>query len=247
MTPPSPPSPVRQAIILAAGNGDRFRHASPRSKLLASVGGMPLLARTLTSAAAAGITHAHVVLGYDAEHVQRVASDAASDSLRLSFHHNPRWREENGLSLLAARPHARGAFALMMGDHLFDPVVLRRLLATPMAEREALLAVDHGPQPAAVVEEATRVRLHGERVTAIGKSLDPFDALDTGLFVCQASVFDAAEESCTAGDTTLSGGIRRLAERGLIRGIDIGGAAWCDIDTTDDLEAAEHLLDGRVQ
>ncbi|MGH8638298.1 MAG: hypothetical protein ACREUZ_14280, partial [Burkholderiales bacterium] len=48
--------------------------------------------------------------------------------------------------------------------------------------------------------------------------------------------------SRAAGDTTLSGGIRQLATRGLMRGIEIGNAAWYDIDTMADLEHAEHLL-----
>src|SRR3954464_7766483 len=108
------PTLVRQAVVLAAGNGDRFRQSSPRSKLLASVGGIPLLARTLISAAAAGITKVHIVLGYDADRVREAARTTAPDDLRLSFHHNARWREENGLSLLAARPYVSGAFALMM-------------------------------------------------------------------------------------------------------------------------------------
>ena len=238
---------VRQAIILAAGNGDRFHQASPRSKLLASVGGMPILAHTLASAAEAGIADAHIILGYDAERVWAVACRTAPERLRLIFHYNFRWREENGLSLLAARPYTSGPFAVMMGDHLFDSAVLRRLLSTPTPEGEALLAVDRGPQSPEFVGEATKVRMHGNRVTAVGKGLHPFDALDTGLFICQPSVFEAAAESCASGDTTLTGGIHRLAERGLITGVDIGGAAWCDIDTTDDLETAEQLLCGRAQ
>ena len=43
----------------------------------------------------------------------------------------------------------------------------------------------------------------------------------SGVFVCQTSIFDATAESCSAGDTTLSGGVGRLASRGLIHGVDI--------------------------
>jgi choline kinase len=84
--------------------------------------------------------------------------------------------------------------------------------------------------------------LDGDRVTAIGKTVEPFDALDTGLFVCQASVFEALDAACEDGDSTLSGGIRRLAARGLVRAVDIGAARWCDIDTVADLALAEQLL-----
>ncbi len=241
---------VRQAIVLAAGNGDRFQHGSPhsahtqpQSKLLASVRGTPLLIRTLTAAWQVGIRAAHVVLGYDADRVRALAMRCAPRGLRLHFDLNREWHQENGVSVLAARAGLGGGpFALLMGDHLFEARVLRRLLRTPSRSGEALLCIDRQRQRADVIAEGTRVRVEHGRVTAIGKQLEPFDAIDTGLFVCHASVFDALDEARAAGDTTLSAGIRRLAARGLVRGIDIGRACWCDIDTVADLSTAEQLL-----
>jgi choline kinase len=93
------------------------------------------------------------------------------------------------------------------------------------------------------VSEATKVKMRGDRIMAIGKTIAPFDALDTGLFVCDGSLFTAVADSCAAGDTTLSGGIARLAAQGLVRGIDIGLARWCDVDTTADLTMAEELTE----
>ena len=240
---------VRQAIVLAAGNGDRFRNGSAHSKLLTPVAGTPLLIRTLTSAHRAGISDAHIVLGYDAEHVRALAESAAPPDLHLHFHVNHEWYRENGVSVLAARSSIRErAFALMMGDHIFEPQVLERLLQEPRTTDEALLCVDrqtgHRDDPISEIRatEATKVRLRGDRVTAIGKTLHPYDALDTGLFVCDPSVFEALSEACASGDSTLSGGIRRLASRGLVRGVDIGSAGWCDIDTVADLAIAEQLV-----
>ena len=84
--------------------------------------------------------------------------------------------------------------------------------------------------------------MNGSRITAIGKDLTTYDALDTGMFVCAPALFAAIDASRVAGDTTLSGGIRHLAARGLMRGFDIGDAGWCDIDTVSDLAAAESAL-----
>jgi choline kinase len=81
---------------------------------------------------------------------------------------------------------------------------------------------------------------------AIGKTLMEYDALDTGLFVCAPSLFDALAAARAQGDTTLSGGIRILATRGLMRSFDIGDATWYDVDTIDDLHSAESLLDTAV-
>jgi len=233
--------PVRRAVVLAAGNGDRFRNGSAHSKLTTCIGGVPLLARTLASAYLAGVTDAHVVLGYDADRVRALATVEAPDGLALHFHLNDEWHHENGLSVLAVRGRVSdGPFALLMGDHLFDAGVLRRMLSTPR-RGAALLAVDSRIGNGHDASEATRVRLRDDLVTAIGKTIEPFDALDTGLFVCEPPLFEALDAARAQGDTTLSAGIARLAGRGLVRSMDIGDASWCDVDTVEDLETAEDV------
>lgn len=233
---------IRDAIVLAAGNGDRFRQPSPRSKLLTPIAGRPLLTRTLVSAFDAGITTVHLVVGYDADRVLELAMSAAPPGLDVHAHLNPDWGHENGVSVLAARTclHDR-PFALLMGDHLFDVQALQALRSAPRQPGETLLCVDGRPVPDDVAQEATRVRMDGGRITAIGKDVDPYDALDTGLFVCDPAVFDALDASCRDGDTTLSAGIRRLTAAGLVRGVDIGDARWCDVDTVEDVPHAEQI------
>ena len=234
---------VRDAVVLAAGNGDRFRHGSPRSKLLTPIAGVPLLARTLVAAYHAGISNAHVVLGYDAARVAELAESAAPDGLYVHFHVNHDWHQENGVSVLTTRECLPDRpFALLMGDHLFEAAALQRLLAAPRQAGQTLLCVDRRPAPAAVAAEATRVRMAGGSITAIGKMLEPYDALDTGLFVCDPSLFGALTEACREGDTTLTGGIRKLTTRGLVGGIDIGAASWCDVDTVEDVRLAERVV-----
>jgi 1L-myo-inositol 1-phosphate cytidylyltransferase len=238
---------VHRAIVLAAGNSDRFRNGSSHSKLLTPIAGTPLLIRTLASARRAGITDAHIVLGYDADAVRALARAEAPSGLVLHFHVNQDWHLENGRSVLAGRaimnePFANEPFALMMGDHVFEVDVLRVLLRSPLKAGEALVGIDRVTTDPEIVAEATRVRLHNGRITAIGKDLDPFDALDTGLFVCQSSIFDALDASCLEGDSTLSGGMGRLAARGLLRGVEIGSSRWLDIDTRNDWIMAEEML-----
>ncbi len=237
--------PVRQAVVLAAGNGDRFKSTSGTSKLLQPVLGQTLIIRTLESARAAGITLFDVVVGYRARDLQAALEGYRPDGVVVRFTHNPHWHLENGLSALAARARcASGRFALLMGDHLFEADVLARALRTPFVPGQSLLAVDSRPASASIAAEATRVRMSGGYITAIGKDLDPYDALDTGLFVCDPNLFDALSDARRAGDTTLSGGIRRLAGRSLMRALDSGGGRWYDIDTPSDLETAEALLAG---
>jgi choline kinase len=235
--------PVRQALVLAAGNGDRFNSTSGSSKLLQSVLGQTLIIRTLETARAAGITLFDIVVGYRAAQLQAALETYRPDGISIRFRQNAHWHLENGVSALAAREGcAAGRFALLMGDHLFEAEVLMRALRTAVAPGESLLAVDSRAVADGMAAEATKVRRSGGYIAAIGKDLHAYDALDTGLFVCDPNLFDALDESVAAGDTTLSGGIRRLAERGLMRAIDIGDARWYDIDTPADLETAEALL-----
>jgi choline kinase len=235
---------VQHAIILAAGNGDRFKGAVAESKLVQQVLGVPLIIRTLDTAVRAGISRANIVLGYRADQLRELILREKPAGLTVRFHVNDRWHEENGLSVLAAREgSADGRFALLMGDHLFESDTLRCLLAAEARHDETILGIDRRPAPREVAEEATRVRVDRDgRVLEIGKMIEPYHALDTGLFVSAPALFAALDESCAAGDTTLSGGIRRLAARGLVRGVDIGDRVWCDIDTLADLESAEGLL-----
>lgn len=235
--------PVRRAVILAAGNGDRFHSNTSSSKLLAPVAGMPLIGRTIATAARAGVHLIDVIVGFQAGAVQRIAVECTPPGVTLQFHCNERWHEENGISALVARPHVGNErFALLMGDHVFHWRVLEHLVRYPFSGEESLLAIDRSHATAAQVAEATKVRLQGDRITAIGKQLDPFDALDTGVFVFSPAVFGALEESAKSGDTSLSGGVRRLAARGLMRGVDTGGSAWCDVDTISDLMQASSLF-----
>ena len=238
-----PTSPVGDAVILAAGNGDRFKHSPHPSKLLHPVLGRPLILRTLETAASAGVRRAVVVIGFEGDRLQALVERNAPPGIAVTFVRNANWHLENGVSALAARfASAQRRFALLMGDHLFDAGVLRRLLHHPVADGDSLLAVDRGITDPATIAEATRVCLDGDRIIAIGKGLDPWDAVDTGLFVFSPRIFDALDEAVAAGDTTLSAGVARLAAERSMRGVDIGGATWFDVDTADDLATAESLL-----
>jgi len=59
--------PVDKALVLAAGNGDRFRNPTRESKLLQPVLGRPLIIRTIATARDAGTTTFEIVLGYRAD------------------------------------------------------------------------------------------------------------------------------------------------------------------------------------
>ena len=102
-----------------------------------------------------------------------------------------------------------------MGDHVFEPPVLQRMLRLDVAPDESLLAID--ARPATPRAWRTKRRRSGAKARASSRSArtsTEFDALDTGVFVFSPVLFDALERARALGDTTLSGGVRSSRRAG---------------------------------
>lgn len=230
---------ARPALVLAAGRGSRLRNA--RSKPLYPVFGVPLLARTLFTLQEAGATQAHVVIGYEGDRVREEID--AIDRLTLPVHwiENPRWEEPNGVSVLAGRPFLDGPFLLTMSDHIFDAEIAERLLRRHEDVDGLLLAVDRDVNAIHDLADATKVRLGScERITDIGKELDRYDAIDTGVFLATPALFEALEAAGPA--PSLSQGVAKLATAGRAATVDVTRLTWQDVDTPEDVGAAERKL-----
>jgi choline kinase len=244
------------AVVLAAGKGSRLR-ASMGTGLLAKpatpVAGMPLLVRTLRTLAQEGVERAIVVTGWEAAAVERcVLSAEALKRIEIRFVRNGWWELQNGVSVLAARALAGDApFFLTMADHVYSGSVVAALRAARFEGVDAVLAVERAIEAVRDLDDATRVQTGpGGFIRAIGKHLEPFDAVDTGVFLCRPALFDAleAERTCRGGDCSLSDGIRRLARAGRALTADIPADAWWyDVDTLADLQLAERGLAGTLR
>ena len=232
---------VTQTVILAAGGGTRLRAvASAVPKPLMQVGGMPLIAHALVHAHASGCDEAIIVLGYEGARV-RAAIEALPPPLDIRFTESADPTAPNGVSLLAAEPWARPQFFLQMADHLFADRTLPKLVRVPLADgEEGRVLVDRDPHDLDLAD-ATKVRRDGARVTAIGKGLEPWDAVDAGCFVLTSAIFDALR-SAPIEVRTVSSGMRQLVARGTLGAVDLEGTPWVDIDTPADLALAEALM-----
>ena len=89
--------------------------------------------------------------------------------------------------------------------------------------------------------DATKVVSDSQQVRQMGKDLETFDAIDTGIFALTPSVFEAMHESASRGDQSLTGGISVLARTEGVHTWDIGERRWIDIDTPEALQEAERL------
>lgn len=239
-----------RAVVLAAGDGGRLGpHTEMRPKALVPVGGRPIIQYTLESLAAAGVDEAVVVTGYRERQLLAALREAPAVP-PLRFVSNPDFHGGASLSLKAARDLVEGQrFLLVMADHLLSAELLRRVVADSR-EGLMLVAADFAPGPYHDADEATRIRVDahaapgGPRaVTAIGKDVAPYDALDTGAFVLGPAVWEAADS--VEDDCELSVIFGALVRRGELFAANVSGTFWFDVDTADDLVVAEDLVRAR--
>ena len=235
---------IDQVLILAAGDGSRLRdHVPVEHKGLVEMGGEPLLGRTCRMLGTLGLREAVVVTGHRSSAVQAVLNGMGDLGLALRFVENPQWQLANGISVLAAAEMLAGQFLLLMADHLFDPQMLAAMRDVRLGPGEVVLAVDRKLDSIYDMDDATKVRLAGERVAAIGKELTDFNGIDTGLFACSnALVTHLSAVEARRGDCSLTDGMRVLIERGRLRALDIGAAWWQDVDTLGALAHGVGLL-----
>ncbi len=232
------------AVILAAGEGHRLNGVNRGSpKPLTPVLGLTLLERAILSCKEVGVLEFYVVIGY---HADKMIPYLRALEQRLSVLIQPvenlNWREGNGSSALSAAPYVSRPFLLLMCDHLFDPAILRLLLSAGKNTTDCLLAVDCHPDHVFDLDDATKVQLDGDVVTRIGKGPPPFDAVDTGLFLCQPTLFQALEVAKDKGQHSLSAGLAELIRSREFRAVTIGGRFWFDVDTPKSLSRAKSAL-----
>ena len=238
-------SPTDVVVVLAAGLGSRLHSDESIPKPLRPVAGRPLLLRVLDRFSEANVSEAVIVLGYRGEEIRRHVEDSAP-RLRVSFVTNPDFRLSNGLSVLAAREQVEDrTFFLSMADHIFDVEMITGLGKAALPKDGLLLAVDRKIETIFDMEDATKVATDNGRIVRIGKTLETFDAIDSGLFRCSPALLAAIEAKSRTrpdGDCSLSEGVETLAKSGLARVHDIGAARWQDVDTPETEAYAEKVF-----
>jgi len=231
------------ALILAAGNGSRMAARSGEMpKPLVNMNGKPLLEHVMADARQAGIERFVIVIGYQGQTIRRWYEGRPVDGIDVTWIVNPDYRKDNGISVLCAKNVIRENFLLLMADHIFEPETARLLLQQSPGTDEVILGVDPNIGRVFDLNDATKVRLKDDRVVEIGKSLQNYNALDTGMFHCSPALFDWLHVAAMNGNCSLSDGLRLMAQKGTFRGFNIGGAHWQDVDTPEALDYAQRFV-----
>ncbi|MBX3498625.1 MAG: phosphocholine cytidylyltransferase family protein [Alphaproteobacteria bacterium] len=228
------------AVILAAGRGARLAPLTDRTpKCLLPVAGRAILDRQIDVLARAGTGRITVVTGHAADAV------AAHIAGRPGVHavRNPRHSTTDNLaSCHAAREHFVGdATLLLNGDTLFEDGVLAQLLtAEPVP---ILIAIDRKPLYDA---DDMKITTGGSRLHRIGKHLVRCDGEAIGITLLRGegrALFLRQVEGRLAapdGERALyPEALDALAARGHVSVRSIEGRRWVEIDTAENLAAAE--------
>lgn len=237
-----------KAVILAAGCATRLRpYSDDTPKTLLPVAGVPILRRTITSLLRVGFDQFVIGTGY-LEHMVKDAVASWFPGLDVTFVSNPDFRStNNAYSLLLAREAvADDAFILLDGDVVFDLSVLEEL-------------VERGPDCLAVrsvgeigLEEVKVTADNEDRVLAIGKHVPVRSAMGESVGIEWFSAPTSKKLFAALHARVKEQGLineyyeaafQQIVDEGCtLYGVDIGTMYATEIDTIDDLLAAEARL-----
>jgi choline kinase len=229
---------ITDAVILMAGTGSRLRgSAETMAKPLIPIAGRPLISYAIDSFDKVGIKTLHAVVGPNGDELAAAVAPLLPSHMEFRPISNPNWQKQNGVSLLTAAGKVSAPFFLAMGDHLFESSILDQLIAHADLTR-LNLAVDRKIDSIFDLDDAMKVQTQDNFIVGIGKKLQSYDAIDTGIFLCPEIMFDYLRRSLRDDDCSLADGVRLMAADGMALASDIGGAWWQDVDTPEMLARA---------
>ena len=224
-------------LIIAAGHGSRLRAISP-SKPLTPVAGVPLIEHVIRAAAAGGASAFTVVTGHEAARLEAFLADA--DRLSPSAPCASRTGTcPTAIRCSPAPPRIAGDYLLAMSDHLFDPAIVRRLIAAPAAA--LTLAVDRDlAGPLLDLDDATKVETGaGGAIVRIGKTLDTLSTRSTPACSARRRRWPRRSAAAAAACPKASSG---SPTAGRAATMDVTGLRWLDVDDAAALAKAETML-----
>jgi len=230
---------MTQAVILAAGIGSRLEASTEGlHKSLLKVGRHRLIEHQLDLLAAFGIKSICIVVGHRADQIRFVVGN------KVDYIVNERYAETNSLySLWLASEWISGPFVLMNCDVLAHPEILGRVLTSEGSslaydsssghEDEHMKVAFDGGYLKEMSKELSQVETEGENVGILR-----FDRHAAALLISEANAF------ITSGNQRqwVAAACSRVASQSPIRGVDIAGLPWTEIDFPWDLEHARRHI-----
>ena len=228
----------KQALILAAGRGQRCGMNGSTSKALLEIGGRTLIEHQVASLRKLGVHEIGIVVGHAAEQVRTVAGPGCE------YIYNAQYAETNSLySLWSARHWLKGSFMLLNCDVLADHRIYELLVQAP----GSALAYDSASGGEA---EHMKVSLHEGCLAHISKEVNghPIHGENVGMLkfseAAAATLLHEADRLVAEGatNTWAAAAFNRLAAQVAIQCIDITGLPWTEIDYPSDIQNARERI-----
>ena len=246
-----------KAIILAAGMGTRLRPITVSvPKCLVPVNSKPILEHQFEALWQAGIREVVLVVG----HLAKLLADKYGTSyggMNIHYVENRLYDRTNNIySLWLARQHMNSQVLLLEGDLVFEPELLRRLTQTP--EQDVAIVERFQPHMDGTVIQTNGLwgnSLWASRMVLKANQGDDFDydsALKTvniyklsqkvlqDQIVPELDSYIAKQRSDQYYEAVFAELISRDAMRLAV--LDAAPNRWAEVDTLEDLEAAEKLF-----
>ena len=232
-----------KALILAAGVGSRLAPLTDHMpKSLVEVNGTPILMKQIENLHACGITDITVVSGY-LSHVLASAVGGKYPEIRILESVDYAITNNMYSAYLAKEAMAGQGFLMMNADVFFDASVIRALVDCPHPNA---IVVDVGRY----MEESMKVMERNGKLTAIAKTISSAQALGCSIDVYKFSPAAADAFFAKCSEYIEANNDRKqwseVALNDILTEVDFYACPlrgrWLEIDTQDDLFAAEKLF-----
>lgn len=232
-----------KGVVLAAGDGGRLRPLTLNTpKVLLKLGGRTLIHYSLDALSSAGISDIAVVVGHNSE---KVLDALKKTHPFLTYIYNQDYAGENAISVYSARFFVENEpFVACMGDHPISPQIVECLLTNDCDS--CVLCVDSQAWHTSQLNDGTRVQVNPDGyIGSIGKSLNVWNAIDTGVFKMTSDFFSTVE--CLMEkqgiDVSITDVVRHMGSIGKpFATCDVSGMFWADVDTFEDYQSIDSLL-----
>ncbi len=236
---------IDTAVILAAGKGERISNTDGFvAKPLIKIFDVSLIERSIKNLINnLNIKKIYIVTGFNHNEINNHLVKLQNKfSLNIEAVFAKDWEKGNGASFLAILDKIKHEqFYLLMVDHLFNDEFYKTILKYKINNKSCLI-ISRTLSSLNDFNDATKVKVGGEKINDIGKSIKDSNAFDTGFFILNSSEFNNVSKLSVRKKLSLTEVIQELVQQKKLYFIEVSEDSWFDIDTNQDLLKAKNYL-----